>query len=177
MVLIDDIEGAYKATKHLIERGKKNIAICIGNPKLLISSNRLLGFKKALAEFNLPFQNDYLVSAETPSQAAHKTGMLMEMKNPPDAIFAISDLTMSGIAQELYKRKTKIPEEVALIGFCEDTFCKMYNPQLSSITPMGFEIGKQAAERLFLRIYSENSQNIKPQTIFLNSRLEVRDST
>jgi LacI family transcriptional regulator len=177
MVLIDDTEGAYKATKHLIERGRKKIAICIGNPKLLISSNRLAGFTKALAEFNVPFRDEYLVSAETPSQAAHKAGMLMEMKNPPDAIFAISDLTMSGIVQELYKRKTKIPDEVALIGFCEDIFCKMYNPQLSSITPMGFEIGKQAAERLFLRIYSENSQNIKPQTIFLNSRLEVRDST
>lgn len=177
MVLIDDTEGAYKAVKHLIEKGRRKIAICIGNPEMLISVNRLKGYKKALAECKIPFNEEYLISAETPEHAATKTARLLGLKKPPDSIFAISDLTMSGIVQEIYKRKIRIPEEIALIGFCEDTFCKMYNPQLSSITPLGFEIGRQAARRLFLRIFSSNNQNIKPQTIFLNSRLEIRDST
>jgi DNA-binding LacI/PurR family transcriptional regulator len=177
MVLIDDTEGAYKAVKHLIERGRRKIAICIGNPEMLISVNRLKGYKKALEEFNIPFNEDYLVAAETPEIAAAKTARLLGLKRAPDSIFAISDLTMSGIVQEIYKRKIKVPEEIALIGFCEDTFCKMYNPQLSSITPLGLEIGRQAARRLFLRIFSSNNQSIKPQTIFLNSRLEIRDST
>lgn len=177
MVLIDDTEGAYKAVKHLIHRGRRKIAICIGNPEMLISKNRLKGYKKALEEFNIPFNDNYLIAAETPEHAATQTAKLLGLKQPPDSIFAISDLTMSGIVQEIYRRKLRVPEDLALIGFCEDTFCKMYNPQLSSITPLGLEIGRQAARRLFLRIFSNSNHQIKPQTIFLNSRLEIRDST
>lgn len=177
MILIDDINGAYNATRHLIERGYRKIAICIGNPGLLISINRLIGYKKALSEYNIPFNDDYLISVETPEEAAVETGKLLSLNDPPDSIFAISDLTMSGIIREIYKRKLKVPDDIALIGFCEDTFCMMYNPQLTSIMPMGFEIGKTAAERLFLRIYSEDDRKILPETILVNSRLVVRDST
>jgi DNA-binding LacI/PurR family transcriptional regulator len=177
MVLIDDTKGAYEATKHLIEKGRNKIAICIGNPDLLISINRLKGYKMALEEMNLAFREDYVISAESPELAAEATARLLDLPDPPDSIFAISDLTMSGIVREIYKRKLKVPEQIALIGFCEDTFCLMYNPQLTSIMPMGFEIGKVAAERLFLRIYSEDHRKIEPETILINGRLIVRDSS
>lgn len=177
MVLIDDTKGAYEATKHLIEKGRNKTAICIGNPELLISINRLKGYKQALEELNIPFREEYLMSAETPEKAAEATARVLDLDDPPDSIFAISDLTMSGIVREIYKRKMKVPEQIALIGFCEDTFCLMYNPQLTSIMPMGFEIGKIAAERLFLRIYSEDNRKIDPETIHINGRLVVRDST
>jgi DNA-binding LacI/PurR family transcriptional regulator len=177
MVLIDDIKGAYNAVKHLIDRGRRKIAICIGNPDLLISINRLKGYKMALEEMNLSFREEYVVSAESPELAAEATATALDLPDPPDSIFAISDLTMSGIVREIYKRKIKVPDQIALIGFCEDTFCLMYNPQLTPIMPMGFEIGKAAAERLFMRIYSEDHRKIKPETIHINGQLVVRDST
>jgi len=177
MVLIDDTKGAYNAVKHLIDRGRRKMAICIGNPDLLISINRLKGYKMALEEMNLDFREEYVISAESPELAAEATAQVLDLPDPPDSIFAISDLTMSGIIREIYKRKIKVPEQIALIGFCEDTFCLMYYPQLTSIMPMGFEIGKAAAERLFLRIYSEDHKKIQPETILLNSPLVVRDST
>jgi DNA-binding LacI/PurR family transcriptional regulator len=177
MVLIDDIKGAYNAVKHLIDRGRRKIAICIGNPDLLISINRLRGYKMALEEMNLSFREEYVVSAESPELAAEATATALDLPDPPDSIFAISDLTMSGIVREIYKRKIKVPDQIALIGFCEDTFCLMYNPQLTSIMPMGFEIGKAATERLFMRIYSEDHRKIEPETIHINGQLVVRDST
>lgn len=176
-VLIDDVSGAYKATKHLIDKGKKKIAICIGNPDLLISINRLAGYKKALADHNIPFDANYLISAESPDEAALEASKLFDLENPPDSIFAISDLTMSGIIMEIYNRKIKVPEDMALIGFCEDTFCQMYNPRLTSIMPMGYEIGRTSAERLMMRINSNNSDAILPETIFVTTELIQRDST
>jgi LacI family transcriptional regulator len=177
MVLIDDENGAYQATDHLIAKGKKKIAICIGNPQLLISINRLAGYKKALEENNISFDGKYVVSAESPEQATLQTAKLLDLHYPPDGIFAISDLTMSGIMNEIYRRKIKVPEEVSLVGFCEDTFCNMYNPQITSIMPMGHEIGKIAAERILLKINSEKPESLLPETIYVKTKLVQRNST
>lgn len=176
-VLIDDIDGAFQATKHLIERGRKKIAICIGNPQLLISINRLAGYKKALREYNIPFDEKYVVSGESPKAAAEQTAKLFDLPDSPDGIFAISDLTMSGIMKEVYKRKIKVPEDVSLLGFCENIFCNMYNPQLTSIDPMGYEIGMTAAERILLKINSDDSDAWLPKTINITTKLIQRNST
>ncbi|MDF1548686.1 MAG: LacI family DNA-binding transcriptional regulator, partial [Bacteroidales bacterium] len=152
MVLVDDIDGAYNATKHLFDIGKKRIAICIGNPNLLISKNRLKGYQMAFEENKRLIDENYIISCETPVEAENETTRLLNLPNPPDGILAISDLTMSGIMKAIYKNKLRIPEDIAVIGFCEEPFSSMYNPPLSTIKPMGFEIGKTAAEMLFKRI-------------------------
>ncbi|MBN2595909.1 MAG: LacI family DNA-binding transcriptional regulator [Marinifilaceae bacterium] len=175
MVLVDDISGAYNAVEHLISIGKRKIAICLGNPNLLISSNRLNGYKKALKKHQIEINEEFIITGQSSEEAEKETKKLLELTSPPDAILAISDLTMSGIMKALYASKIKIPEDIAVIGFCEDTFSQMYNPPVSTIDPMGIEIGKIAAERLFQRIHENNI--LEPKIINLSSRLIVRDST
>lgn len=178
MVLLDDITGAYKATKHLIESGREKIAICVGNPNLLISINRLKGYKNALADHGIPFRDAYVFRGQTPQEVEEKTYEILDLPEPPDSIFAISDLTMSGIMRAIYAKNVKVPDEVSIIGFCEEPFSTMYNPMLTSILPMGFKIGEIAAERLFSRIGKENeAHDIKPETIYVDSKLVVRGST
>ncbi|NJO90667.1 MAG: LacI family transcriptional regulator [Chloroflexia bacterium] len=177
MVLVDDIDGAYKATKHLIEIGKKRIAICIGNPNLLISKNRLQGYQKACKEFKPSVEEQFIISCETPEEAERETNRLINGKNPPDGILAISDLTMSGIMKAIYKNDLKIPEEIAVIGFCEEPFCTMYKPPVSTIKPMGFEIGNTAAKMLFKRISEEGQEKSQAQRIDLISEMIIRAST
>ncbi len=120
---------------------------------------------------------EYIISAESPEEAAEKTAQLLDLPKAPDSIFAISGLTMSGIIKEVYKRKIKIPDELALIGFCEDIFCELYNPQLSAILPMGYETGKRAAEKLFETILAGKDKRPEPEIIMLKSKLVVRDSS
>lgn len=175
MVLVDDVSGAFKAVEHLIQIGRKKIAICLGNPNLLISSNRLEGYKKALEKYNIPFDEQYVISGQSTNETERETHKLFELKEKPDAILAISDLTMSGIMKVVYSKSLKIPEELAVIGFCENTFSQMYNPPLTTIDPMGLEIGKIATERLFHRIHENNI--LEPKTINLSSKLIIRDST
>jgi DNA-binding LacI/PurR family transcriptional regulator len=177
MVLVDDIEGAYKATRHLLETGKKKIAICIGNPNLLISKNRLLGYQKACEEFKSSIEEQFIISCETPEEAENETNRLINSKNSPDSILAISDLTMSGIMKAVYKNCLKIPEDIAVIGFCEEPFSTMYNPPLSTIKPMGLEIGNTAAQMLFKRINEEAKEKSSPKRINLKSEMIIRAST
>jgi len=178
MVLFDDISGAYQATNHLIQRGRKKIAICIGKPELLISSNRLQGYKRALSDNNLIFCEDYVISGQSIHEAKQKMLRLLEFPEPPDSIFAISDLTMAGIMQAVYEKKVKVPDDLSVIGFCEEPFSIMYQPKITSIRPMGNSIGKKAAEMIFEQINSPNPEmNEENSMIFIPGDLIVRDST
>jgi LacI family transcriptional regulator len=175
LVMVDDTDGAFRATKHLIETGKKRIAICIGNPNLLISKNRLKGYKAALDVAGIPFDEKYVISGETPDEVEKLMHLLLDLSVPPDGIFAISDLTISGMMQALYAREIKIPEEIAIVGFCEEPFSKMYRPAISAIHPMGFEIGCRAAQMLFERI--QNGNKLPASRIELTATLSIRGST
>nr|WP_319999509.1 LacI family DNA-binding transcriptional regulator [uncultured Draconibacterium sp.] len=173
IVLVDDIDGSYRAVKHLLEVGKKRIAICTGNLNLLISRNRLEGYKKALSEHGIQIDDEIIISAETPEDTERKTLSLLKSNTPPDGIFAISDLTMAGVMKAIHKSERKIPEDIAVVGFCEKQYRTMYQPELTAIDPMGFEIGKKATELLFEQINqkSNNLPPLEPRTIYLNSRL------
>lgn len=178
-VLVDDISGAITAVNHLLETGKKRIAICNGNPNLLISQNRLKGYRTALEAGRIPIDEKLIVSGETPLEAEAETLKLLNMASPPDAIFAISDLTMTGVMKAIYQTRLRIPEDIAVIGFCEEIFRTMYNPALTAIQPMGFEIGKIAAEVLFEKISrtQENKPQEEPRTIYLEGNLVKGEST
>ncbi len=176
MVLLDDVSGAYQATMHLIQRGRKRIAICIGKPELLISSNRLKGYKKALADNNLPFEKQYVISGQSTSEVKEKCLQLLSLQDPPDSIFTISDLTMTGIMQAIYERNIKVPKELSVIGFSEEPFSTMYNPHITSIRPMGTEIGRKAGEILFERI-KFGVANSEKSIVYIPGDLIVRDST
>lgn len=177
MVMVNDVKAAYIATEHLIQKNRKRLAICIGNPDLLISINRLKGFKMALADHNIPLIHEYVVSGQSPEEAASETARLFDMTPPPDGLFAISDLTMSGIMLEVYRRNISVPEQLSLVGFCEEVFSLMYQPQLTAVLPMGHEIGRTAAKKLIERIQDYSEKNNSPETIHIESELVVRDST
>ena len=175
-VLVDDYHGAFRAVKHLINCGKHKIAICLGNSNLLISQNRLKGYTDALVEAGIVFNSDYVYSGETPEEVELLTQQILSLSDPPDAIFAISDLTMSGIMRAIYRANLVIPGDIAVIGFVEEPFASMYHPPVTSIMPMGYEIGVTAAQLLLKRIALEDSQFVA-QTINIASDLIVREST
>ncbi|MCU4165895.1 LacI family DNA-binding transcriptional regulator [Carboxylicivirga caseinilyticus] len=175
-VLIDDFDGAYRAVEHLIKTGRKKISICIGNPNLLISQNRLEAYKKALNDYALPFDDNLVISGESTLEAYKATDDLINSSHKTDSIFAISDLTMSGVMQAIYKNNIQVPDKIAVIGFCESIFSKMYQPTLSYINPLGKKIGKKAAQLLLDRIDNEESQNSIKQ-ILLSGELVINGST
>lgn len=176
MVLVDDTDGAYRAVKHLIETGKKRIAICTGTPNLLISRNRLKGYKQALSESGIKVDERYIFEGESPEEVEKEMSKLLDLPDRPDGIFAISDLTMAGIMQAIYSRRLRIPEDIGVIGFCEEPFSLMYNPPVSTIRPMGYEIGKTAANLLFKKIL-DGEDTLTVGRVELTGELIARAST
>jgi len=179
IILVDDVDGSYRAVKHLLEVGKKRIVICTGDLNLLISRNRLEGYKKALIESGIPIDNGNIIDAESSEEAEQKTFNLLKMDPSLNGIFAISDLTMSGVMKAIYKCGKRIPEDIAVVGFCEEQYRTMYHPTLTAIDPMGFEIGKKAVELLFEQIqqHSNNLPPLEPRTVYLKGELIKGEST
>lgn len=171
IVLVDDVTASYKAVKELIAAGRKRIAICTGNMNLLISKNRLQGYKTALLESGIPFLDELIVSAESPEQTEVAMNELLSHPNTPDAVFAISDLTMTGVMRAIHRKNLNVPAQISVIGFCEEPFRSIYNPPLSAVEPMGFEIGQQAATILFERIKLPLQSAAIPQVHYLDSSI------
>ncbi len=175
-VIINDMEASYKATRHLIETGKKRIAHFAGPQRLIIGRDRLQGYLNALAEAGLPVDNRLIIEADTFEKARNAAVELLDAGIVPDGIFAVNDLTAIGAMQAIQKRGYKIPEEISIVGFSDGRLSGITDPNLSSVDQHGYEMGTTAAEILFSRIMAVNKEFI-PEIKVLKADLIVRGSS
>jgi len=169
-VMVDDHEGAYQATKHLINQGYEKIAHLGGPKNLPISKNRNHGYLKALKEARLNINHEWILECPigTLEEGQSVTEKLfIDPKNRPDAIFANHDISAAGAILALKNLGYKIPEEIGVIGFSNWQFSSMIEPPLSSVDQPGFLIGEKATELLLKKI------DEKPGEFELKSHLEV----
>ena len=175
-VIIDDMEASYKATRHLIETGRKRIAHFAGPQTLVIGRDRLQGYLNALTEAGLPIDNRLIIEADTFEKARNAVIELIDSGNVPDGIFAVNDLTAIGAMQTIQKKGFKIPDEISIVGFSDGRFSGITDPNLTSVDQHGYEMGITAAEMLFNRILSTESIYI-PEVKVLNAELIIRGSS
>jgi len=175
-VIVDDFEAAYRATKHLIEGGRKKIVHFAGPQNLLIGQLRKEGYLKALNEAGLEVRNEWIIEADNFEKARIAILHILEEKISFDGLFAVNDLTAVGAMQTLQKRGFKIPDQIAVVGFSDGRLSGITDPALTSVDQHGYEMGTVATELLLKRILSDKSET--PFEIkVLNANLIVRGSS
>lgn len=176
IVRIDDYQGAYDATAHLIEQGCSRIAHFAGQQQLDIYQQRLRGYKDALQEHGMAL-DDALVYYSNVKIEDGRQGMhaLLQLESPPDAIFAASDYAAIGAMQVLKAKGKRIPEDVALIGFMNETFTSFVDPGLTSVDQLSENMGEIAANTFLEQVNS--SGEFAPRKIILSPKLIVRGSS
>jgi DNA-binding LacI/PurR family transcriptional regulator len=176
-VVVDDYLGAFLAVEHLILQGRRRIAHFAGPPSLQISQNRIRGYQDALRQYGLPVEEDLLISCgdgleqDNGSQAAQQ---MLDAGIRPDGIFAICDPIAIGVMMTLKKNHIKIPEETAVVGFCDEPIARVVEPQLSSLVQPAFEIGETAAQLLLNQISGKTTTVEKK---VFTTHLEERESS
>ena len=175
-VIIDDMEASYKATRHLIETGRKRIAHFAGPQGLIIGRDRLQGYINALTEAGLPIDNRLIIEADTFEKARNAVVKMLDEGIVPDGIFAVNDMTAIGAMQTILKKGYKIPGDISIVGFSDGYLSGITDPHLSSVDQHGYEMGTTAAEMLFHRILSSEAEYI-PEVKVLNADLIVRGSS
>jgi len=157
-VRVDDYKGSFEATEHLIEQGCRRIAHIAGPKPVSITRNRLDGYRDALQKHGIPFQEEWVLhSPITQAGGTERTYQLMALRNRPDAIFGASDRITMGVHWALRQLGYKMPEEVAVIGFCDLAMSSLMDPPISSVTQPSFEMGQQATSLLLDLIESKNA--------------------
>ncbi len=180
-VIVDDKVGAKEATLHLIEQGCKRIAHLEGPPNLYISKQRLEGYKEALSEAGLKFDESLvaLCPKGTTEEGKLATEKLLSLKTRPDAIFASNDPAAMGAMQAIRQAGLKIPKDIAIVGFSNWQLSSLMEPPLSSVDQPGYEMGQEAARILIrhIELKAKKKPEPAPEVKLLKTRLIVRESS
>jgi|SRR5690625_271049 len=178
----DNFEGGYQATSHLIQNGYNKIGhITIRSP-FSITTDRLKGYKKALADSAIKYNSDYVKFCQYDSTeqldatVSNALKELMALPEPPSALFTGSDQISTRAIGIIQKLGLKIPGDIALIGFTNTKMAELLSPSLSSIYQPAYTIGYKAAEVLVQQIESKN-KNIEYEVLKLSTLSNFRESS
>ncbi len=173
-VTIDDFNGSYAATKHLIDQGCRRIAHFSNDRSLEIFQNRYLGYKQAIIDHHIEFDESLVIELFSKVEEGKKaTRKLLSLKNPPDAIFSSSDFTALGAIQEIKEHGLRIPEDICVVGFSNEPFTRFMELSITSVDQSPIEMGRIAAN-VFLREVDSDPKN---EQIVLNPELIIRQSS
>lgn len=175
-VKFDDFKSSYKATRHLIDCGCKNIAHIAGPMNLQLSIERKEGFKKALVKYGLCYDEELVVTCDfTLEEGKEAMEKILQTGKKIDGIFTVCDAAAYGAMAVLKSAGYKIPEDVSIIGFTNEPFAKLIEPSLSTISQPSHEMGETATHLLLKHI--ENKEDFIPETRVIETELIERNST
>ncbi|HDR88867.1 MAG TPA: LacI family transcriptional regulator [Bacteroidetes bacterium] len=175
-VVVDDYFGAFRAVEHLIKMGCRRIAHFGSAQLLAIAQQRLHGYINALKEYDMKVDERLIIQCDTLPQALKMTGKVLDLSDPPDAIFAINDLTAAGAMKVIKERGLRIPEDIAIVGFTNGQIAHLTDPPLTSVEQHGYDMGREAARMLLDRLTRPNS-DYPPKIKILKTRLDIKASS
>ncbi|HHW13027.1 MAG TPA: LacI family transcriptional regulator [Firmicutes bacterium] len=174
-ITVDNKRGAYKAVMHLVSHGYKKIAYISGDeaPHLPDRKERLDGYRAALQECGYEIKPEYIAGGPTQTISTVFTH-LMELPEPPDAIFCAYDELALGVLKTAQQMGVKIPDDVALVGFDDLRICQYTSPPLTTVKQPTYMIGNLCCEKL---IYTLDQNNEVPSVnLVIPPQLIVRES-
>jgi LacI family transcriptional regulator len=176
-IIINNFKAGYTATQHLIKQGCKRIVHITSNLKRNVYDQRYLGYRAALKDKRIRFIEDYLflndLSNDSITSIAHQ---IAEMSPLPDGVFATNDQSAAVCIQIFKEKGIRVPEDIAIVGFNNDSISVLVEPRLTTIDYPGFDMGVVAATHLTKQLAGADDTN-HTNCIVLNSELVVRKSS
>ncbi len=176
-VKIDDYWGGFRATEHLIKKGYKNIGHIAGLQHVQIFKDRFRGYKDALQASKMTYKETMVYYGKNSIESGGE-GMkhLLNNNSKIDAVFCVEDFTALGAMQELKEQQIKIPKEMGVVGFANESFGKYISPSLTTIDQQTIHMGEEAA-KLFIKLMDRDNIYAKIESIVLQPNIVERDSS
>ncbi len=180
---VNSERGAYDATQHLIDSGRKNILVLCGR-NIGVNQQRISGYNKALIANYITLNKENIIQVDygqTREDLIKNLTVILADKlkrnlEPIGLLGTTDTLTVSALGI-LSNLGIKVPEQVAVIGFANTEAAESLNPSLSTIIQPAFEIGYKGVEKLIQMIESKDRYQIKFDTTILNTNIIPRNST
>lgn len=176
VVLVNHEQGGYDATNYLTRLGHRRIACIAGPSPLTPSADRVRGYKRALAEAGIPF-DEHLVVQCTESYVSGEIAMaqLLNLNERPTAVFAYNDVTAIGALRAIANAGLQVPRDISIVGFDDIPLASAVVPSLTTVAQPIVELATLSTELLISRMRSTDT--LQPgKRIMLDTRLVVRES-
>lgn len=172
-VLIDNLNGAYQAVSHLINRGYHKIVYLSGPEDSFDNQERFKGYQQALLENGFNLMPQRIVSGNFTEKEGYQviSGFLAQEERI-DAIFSANDEMAIGAIQAIREMSFKIPDDIAIVGFDDIRLASYINPPLTTIRHPKYEMGRFATNMVFQVLHGS-----KAESVVLPTQLITRQST
>lgn len=154
-VMLDQVHGGYIATKHLLEQGHRRIAYCRGSTRSNVANHREIGFRKALSEYGIVFDEQYAFRDTLHSEDGRRVfHRMLSLSEPPTAVFTGSDEVAAGIISEAKKHGCKVPDHLAVVGFDNQAITQLMEPTITTVHQPVEKMAQKALEVMIEKIHS-----------------------
>jgi LacI family transcriptional regulator len=173
-ISLDNELGGYLATKHMLEKGHRDMIYISGPSRKTDSRERLHGHQRALKEFNIGFDHTRVYEGDY-MQTGGCAGLnyFLDKKINFSAAICANDEMATGAISAAREKGLNVPNDVSIFGFDNVVFASYTYPTLSTINYPVRDMGKMAAEVILQRVYKQQRsaiQNIfKPEVVARNS--------
>ena len=169
-VVSDNVEGAYRLTEYLLEKGHRKIAFIHGE-KTSVTEKRLVGFFRACEDYGIDIPEEYVLEARyhDPKVCEVLTEQLMKMEDPPTVIMYPDDYSYLGGLRQLEKMGLSVPEDVSAAGYDGINISQVLRPRLTTYYQDAEMIGKKSMQKLVETI--ENKRTCIVEQIMVSVKL------
>lgn len=173
---VDNINGAERATRYLIDLGHRRIAMITNAPLVYTASaDRLTGYRRALAAAGIDYDKSLVEEGDfSPHGGEAKMNELLSRKPRPTAVFVASDTVALGALQAIRAHGLRVPDDIAVVGFDDIYLSEFLDPPLTTIRLPAFALGWNAAETLIHQINEGVPPH--PKNTLLQTELIIRQS-
>lgn len=171
----NNVQAAYDVTAHLIARGHKRIGFVSGPPNLIVSRDRLEGYRQALMEFGLETRSEWIVEGEFLQESGYRAmSFFMSLPERPTALVVMDDTVAFGVLSGLNELGYKVPGDLSLVGFNNIPLAELASPPISSVDIGIYQLGYSASQALIRAIKGERAHQHR---MIIPHRLIVRESS
>jgi DNA-binding LacI/PurR family transcriptional regulator len=171
-VTVDQVAGAYLATKHLLDRGHRTVVHISGPADWIEARQRVTGWRRALDEAGAPAPE--VIAGDWSARSGYAAGLVLANRPEVTAVFAANDNMALGLLRALNERGRAVPREVSVVGFDDIAEANFFTPPLTSVRQDFAEMGRRSVE-LLLRQVDAGARSV--EHVMLVPELMKREST
>jgi len=173
-IVSDNILAAYKGTEHLIKCGHENIVLLLEKKKLTTIEDRLIGYRKALQDYNIMYSEDLVLRVNLNQEIETEISKRMKENPIPTAWFAGGNTLTLRLLRTIAEIGLECPKDMSVIGFGDDSWCSLVTPTLTTVRQNTDKMAQLSVNALIDKIQNKKEQKAIHATIPME--LTIRNS-
>lgn len=155
----DDFRGGYLATQHLLELGCKKIVHISGPLTSNLYIDRSAGYKKALAQYNVPSNEDLIFYQELTHENARKAmEKIFEDEIKPDAVFTSNDTSAIAVLEFAREHNIAVPKNLKIVGYSNDSRTEIIRPSITTVEQFPTLVGNKVVDELMKNLNEKTNE-------------------